>query len=422
MKGWPAAILIWTAPATLAPPVAEAIPAFARRYQTSCTTCHVVIPKLNAFGVAFRNNGYRIPPHDEKFVKTPDVPLGAPGWRKLWPDAVWPGAIPGMPPVALRIYSDVEIDPGAPARVDFVFPRELEILAGGTAGPGISFWAELEISDSESDRGFRAALTRAFVQFDQIGGTTLANLLVGRYELRAVPFSRAHRRLTPSHFLTSEYRAVTGGFDFRQSQAGFEFWGARSGRGGTGGIEYAIGVVNGSGPARDHNTNKDVYYRLAYKLGGFGLTGSLEDEEQPDPTDSWRDDSVRIGAFGYRGRGLFDGAEDAFWRLGGDIDVFIGDLNLSAVLMRGRDTLIAIEQTPREFTAGFVEANCVVKPWIVGIVRYETVARARAPDIRRVVPALVLALRANVRVVADWERFLRQSGPSRARVRLDLAF
>ena len=48
------ALLFWTSRSA-------AIPAFARKHGTSCTTCHVVPPKLNSFGVAFKNNGYRIP-------------------------------------------------------------------------------------------------------------------------------------------------------------------------------------------------------------------------------------------------------------------------------------------------------------------------------------------------------------------------
>ena len=40
---------------------AFAVPAFARKYQTSCQTCHIVFPKLNAFGEAFRLRGYRMP-------------------------------------------------------------------------------------------------------------------------------------------------------------------------------------------------------------------------------------------------------------------------------------------------------------------------------------------------------------------------
>ncbi|MEI6092042.1 MAG: hypothetical protein WCR42_16445, partial [bacterium] len=37
----------------------KAIPAFSRKYSTSCITCHSVYPKLNPFGEAFRINGYK---------------------------------------------------------------------------------------------------------------------------------------------------------------------------------------------------------------------------------------------------------------------------------------------------------------------------------------------------------------------------
>ncbi len=43
------------------PRAASAIPIFAQRYHLTCETCHSVLPELNAFGNAFRNNGYRIP-------------------------------------------------------------------------------------------------------------------------------------------------------------------------------------------------------------------------------------------------------------------------------------------------------------------------------------------------------------------------
>jgi hypothetical protein len=40
---------------------AEGLPLFARKYTTPCTTCHVVFPRLNAFGMQFKQNGYRMP-------------------------------------------------------------------------------------------------------------------------------------------------------------------------------------------------------------------------------------------------------------------------------------------------------------------------------------------------------------------------
>ncbi len=425
MRRWITGICLATTAFVLLPASAEGIPAFARRYETSCTTCHVIIPKLNPFGMAFRNNGYRIPPNDLKLVKSHDIPLGAPAWKKVWPEAVWPGAIPGVPPVSFRIFSDVVVNPTAAAKVNFVFPNEFEILAGGTAGEGISYFAELEITPGDN-----VDLARAFVQFDQIGGTTLANLTVGRFEVRAVPFSRFWRRLTPSDFLPTEFRNVSGGLDFKARQAGFEFWGAKTGSNGKGGVEYAVGVVNGNGPFADNNTAKDVYSRLSYKFGGFGVSGSNEEAGELQQTNNWRDQSVKVGVIGYKGTGLFGGKTDDFWRAGADVDALIGDLNLFGAVMRGRDTMTATS-TSTEFTAAFVSAEYVIKPWIIGTVRYESIDRDKAQDIKRVVPAIVIAIRANVRVVGDWESFLKTSstagtktlsGDSRARIRLDILF
>ena len=62
---------------------ALAVPAFARKYQTSCQTCHNVFPKLNAFGEAFRLRGYRMPAETEELVKQPPTSLGAPAYRPI---------------------------------------------------------------------------------------------------------------------------------------------------------------------------------------------------------------------------------------------------------------------------------------------------------------------------------------------------
>ena len=57
---------------------ASALPAFARKYKTSCTTCHIGFPKLNAFGESFRNNGYQFPGHmDLEYIKEDQVSLGS---------------------------------------------------------------------------------------------------------------------------------------------------------------------------------------------------------------------------------------------------------------------------------------------------------------------------------------------------------
>ena len=54
-----------------------ALPVFARKYHTACSTCHIAFPARNGFGEAFRNNGYRFPDGtDEDMVKEEPIKLG----------------------------------------------------------------------------------------------------------------------------------------------------------------------------------------------------------------------------------------------------------------------------------------------------------------------------------------------------------
>jgi hypothetical protein len=50
--------------AILLPTGANAIPAFAQQYATSCATCHIDFPKLNDFGKAFKDAGFKFPKDD----------------------------------------------------------------------------------------------------------------------------------------------------------------------------------------------------------------------------------------------------------------------------------------------------------------------------------------------------------------------
>src|SRR5271157_5693646 len=83
-------------------PKTQAIPAFSRQYQTSCMTCHIDFPKLNDFGKAFKDAGFKFPKDDEDMLKVAPVMLGAEALKQNFPNSVWPGSIPGMPPMGLR--------------------------------------------------------------------------------------------------------------------------------------------------------------------------------------------------------------------------------------------------------------------------------------------------------------------------------
>lgn len=186
----------------------QAIPVFSRRYQTACTTCHVVEPKLNA-GVAFRNNGYRIPLGEENLVQTPDTALGAPAWKQLWPRAVWPGSIPGLPPVAFRVTSDAAIQPSNAVRLNFNFPSGVNLYFAGSEGAGISYFGNIFFSAAAST----VTVDRAYVQFRLTPDTPGRNplmLKVGRIETRAEPFSNTFSKATALAFNVSDFPPCPG--------------------------------------------------------------------------------------------------------------------------------------------------------------------------------------------------------------------
>jgi len=147
-------LLLWILGST---PKASAIPAFSRKYQTSCTTCHSNFPELNDFGEAFKKNGFKFPKDDETFVKEPPVLLGAKAQKEAFPKAVFPGEIPGSIPIALRYSGFAAYNSKRPfalggfvPRTDLFMPNTFTIIAAGSFGPNISFWVDDDISTGGS--------------------------------------------------------------------------------------------------------------------------------------------------------------------------------------------------------------------------------------------------------------------------------
>lgn len=379
---------------------ASAIPSFARRYETSCTTCHVLPPKLNAFGVAFKNNGYRMSEDDEKFIKQPDIPMGSPGWKKVWPKGgVWPGAIQDRVPLSAAIELVTDVAPKEPVKVDFAFPEEFELLMGGTLGTRFSYLGELafEFSGGETEVDFeRGHLNMRLTE------SPLLNLRMGRFETGASPFSRFSYRLTDKDFIVSDFRALSGGFRFRSRQQGFELWGAKNGPGG-GGFQYSLGLVNGSGSSNDDNSHKDFYASGSYKFRGYGVAGAGKPLDTLKSTENYVDDSVEVGAFTYIGRlGDSPSSEIRYNRAGFKVNAYIKRLNLFGAYVHGRDFVLESGPPRINTNAWFAEGDVVILPWIMGIFRYDQAIGDRGfLQVKRVVPGVSMMLRANIILSAE---------------------
>lgn len=402
----------------------KAIPAFARKYKISCTTCHVAIPKLNAFGKAFRMNGYRFPRETQEQVEEKPVPLGGEPQKKLFPKkAVYPGAIPGTVPLAIRLESDVRITPQSDVKSDFRLPHELYILSGGNLGESISFFVQF-VAYEDGEFG---ELERAFIQFDSpFWGNPLLNIKIGQIEPAAVPFTGI-RRITMEHYPTSRFQNGSNPFRFKEPQRGIEIWGIRDGSRG-GGLFYGLGLVNGNGGdgkgsagTLDDNSAKDFYGRLRYKFGGLSLTG----EKGPPPQGgSWVDNSLSLGGYGYTGWA----SASRFHRWGVDFQWQFKNLDLFGTWMWGEDSFSSAMNTTEThlaFTAYFVEADYVILPWIIGALRYgatRTPDDPGAPNLKEIMAHLTFSIRPNVMLRMEGVGTLNGAEETRGRLRLDFAF
>ncbi|HHN74234.1 MAG TPA: hypothetical protein ENK10_03315 [Acidobacteria bacterium] len=117
---------------------AQAIPAFARKHNLSCATCHVAMPYLNSTGRAFKEAGYRMP--DEDGIVDPEAQPN----KKLSDRLVFDKNFP----VAARIKGYI-YDKKKDSKKQIRPLHEVSILSGGNFWDTGSWFIELEGEDEE---------------------------------------------------------------------------------------------------------------------------------------------------------------------------------------------------------------------------------------------------------------------------------
>jgi hypothetical protein len=380
---------------------AEAIPVFTRKYKTSCITCHAPFPRLTAFGEAFRLNGFKIPEDDELYVKDQPVSLGAEAYKKVFPEAVWPSDIPGMPPISILATGEVDWDTGGTEddRVEFLFPQEIALLAAGTFGDDFSFFTEIEYEKEDQDETETniAAWLMWEDFFSRYLGKDHLNIKAGVVGMQdiALPNNRAHNRISRENYLYQEELDL-------EEEPGFEINGFGQH------WRYFLGLVDSD----LDNSDKDPYAGLAFKIGGLGFDGSGQVSEEgglaTTPSGYWRDDSIRFGVFAYRTH-VGDDA-DKFDRIGADARISYKDLELAGGYIYGNDDS---DNTDKDLW--FVEAEYFLFPWWVAYCRFEalSVGDADDEDLARFIPGLALLIRANIKATIEG-RFFTENEPAKA--------
>ncbi|HEY0971530.1 MAG TPA: hypothetical protein VGE02_11240, partial [Gemmatimonadales bacterium] len=176
MRSVHVAVLAGLALAASATP-AEAIPAFARKYRTTCATCHSPVPRLNAFGERFAENGFEFAPGEEP---RDTIATGDPLLR-LQRDV----------PLAVRFdayMAALSRRSGGQVIVDQQLPWVVKVLSGGQVADRISYYVYF----LASERGDVAGLEDAYVQFTDIGGSGVS-VLAGQFQVSDPLFKRELR-------------------------------------------------------------------------------------------------------------------------------------------------------------------------------------------------------------------------------------
>lgn len=390
---------------------ASAVPTFARRYETSCATCHQAFPRLNAVGESFRVSGFRFV-DDERYRKREPVELGDEVYKRLWPEALWPGDVPRYSPLSFisRMMVEIDADGTREDTATLLLPEEVELVWAGNLGDDIAFYGDVIFLQKDFGGGDPDswATLKSWVQFQSLFGPpnrvnfrlgSVGTHTMGLLTARDANFYGTHFYLYTSWFLPPVRVAEAGLAEFNGNnftigpQAGLEVngFGER--------WFYAVGLANGNlevpiGQPPDSDVTffgmgrgsdlSDFYTQVGYKIGGlpFDRSAEVPTEELTVGTEFWHDDSLTLSLFGYLGTAdieavELDGAEvvneDDFWRLGAGIQQQVRDLTVAAAYLVGEHDrpYAPLSDESVDSTNWHVEVLYFAYPWLIPYARYE---------------------------------------------------
>lgn len=346
----------------------SAVPVFARKYNTSCATCHIGFPARNAFGEAFRNNGYRFPEGgDEEKVKIKQVELGSESWKKLFPDALYPADIPGIAPLAIMAKGTMEVRKDSAGKYQQIWgiPGDVELFFAGTIGENISIFGDAGINEEGASLGgfslIWSFMPGLHLVLGDVGITKLFTIISAASNGNPDSYSV----MLPKTGKGVELRLVGGD---------------------EGGYSFIVGAGQGD-PNQVSSFFDSRFVRATYKIGGAGLLsgagGTLGNEY------IGLDNSITLGANLFNSNKGVDGEKLAY---GGDITGNYGSFRGIAQVARWKDT---------EKTQISLEGDYFIYPWLVGVLRYEHVD-ADGEKEKRIIPGAAAFLRANAKLGVEY--------------------
>jgi hypothetical protein len=440
-------------------PSGKAIPAFSRKYGTSCTTCHNNYPELNDFGLAFKKNGFKFPKDDDTFVKQEPVMLGSKAQKEAFPEAVYPGEIPGTIPISFRYEGNFTFNGQQPGpvvttgyvpRTDLFVPNTFTIISAGSFGPNLSFWIDDDISAGATGAG--GGLGDGYLKYNDLGHVfhlplNALNVRFGQFELD-LPFTQARSPYLTQYDIFAEGALAQGppcsatvpvcgttnnAFVLGTPQRGIEFGGSPN----NGNFVWSAAFVDGTNSAYGLNTalvarnSKDVYLHTSYQFNLERDPESRHGIQAAGATGPHDHTSIRVGAFYYHGTNQqnFGGSiypftgtiNDPFYRVGAELRFrYRSKFELYGVGLHSHDNNHLVNTaagtigsgTAVTSSGGFLAGNYWVYPWLIATLRYDLVNSpsdfvngvSEFDTRNRFSPGYQILLRSNIKIVGEYER------------------
>ena len=271
-----------------------AIPAFARKYNMSCKTCHEPFPKLKPYGNEFAGNGFELKDKDATryYTDTGD------DYLSLIRDV----------PLAMRLEGYVTYNQGDAEQSDFTAPIIFKLLSGGTITKDVAYYIYYILESGEPGK-----IEDAWLMFNNLFNTEL-DFTIGQFQVSDALFKR-ELRLTKDDYYIYKVKPGNSDVDLTYDR------GIMLGYGLDSGTDFTLEVVNGNGigeafPSGDFDNDK-------YKNPFLGISQDIND-------------NLRIGAMGYVGKEEKESTDETdfssineIWMLGGDATINFDPLQLN---------------------------------------------------------------------------------------------
>jgi hypothetical protein len=239
----------------LTPRTGRALPLWSRKYEMKCSDCHSAFPRLNAFGMRFKQNGYRMKDQDGE----------SPWDAKEFPFS----AIVNVGAAYDKIDTVDVVSGQRGSRTETGFKRNaVEFHAAGTVAPKVSYHVDADFTnDTNTLEG-----GTAFLQLDDVVKGGALNLKAGLFDAD-LPYLASSRVTTLADYLSPVTLGATG----------FELNGTKSK------WIYAAGLINserdrlnGSPSSSSFNQLENVYVWLVRDFDGQ-MVGARVYWDQQDP-------------------------------------------------------------------------------------------------------------------------------------------